>query len=46
MACWRRPFALILIRSDGKEGLLYLLNGVLSVLWTYIYFGKANPGGR
>lgn len=38
-------FALILIRSDGKQGLLYLLNGVLSVLWTYIYFGKANPGG-
>lgn len=38
-------FALILIRSDGKEGLLYLLNGVLGVLWTYIYFGKANPGG-
>ena len=38
-------FALILIRSDGKQGLLYRLNGVLSVLWTYIYFGKANPGG-
>ncbi len=38
-------FALVLIKSDGKKGILFLLNGVLTALWTYLYFGQGNVGG-
>ena len=32
--------------DTGKSTyLLYLINGVLNVLWTYVFFQKQNPGG-